>query len=121
MTEYKYERQKADHAANLSKVIRTVREEYPKLDGFSKPFNPAEVSKKSEKYNGVSWHTAKRALEEIVEKGMSVNGQVQKLGETGGTHVYIRDDPSLSPPKLESVLLKPEHHDREHAIPFTGG
>lgn len=103
--DFRYERQKADHEAKLGKVIRTVREEYPKKDGLSEPFNPEEVSRKSQKYNGVSWHTAKKSLDEIVEKQISVNGQVQKLGMSGTQHVYVRDDPTLSI-KPEDIHLK---------------
>lgn len=101
-----WERQKRDHEAKCRKIVETIREEYPKLDGFSEPFTAEGVSRKSEIYNGVSWPTTRKCLEEIVEKGTEVNGQVQKLGKTGRATVYVRDDPSLSTIKPEDIRLK---------------
>ena len=96
-----WEAQKQEHEAKCQVVRETIREEYPKLDGFSKAFTPTELSRKTEKYNGVGHPTVKKCLEEFVEKGTEVNGQIQRLG-----NVYVRDDPSLSTSKPEDVRLK---------------
>lgn len=103
----RWEWQKQEHEEKCRIAKKTIRQEYPKLDGLSKAFNPTELSRKTEKYNGISHPTAKKCLEEFVQKGTEVNGQIQKLGPSAGANLYVRDDPLLPPQISEDLHLKP--------------